>query len=194
MWRYPCMIVGYVRLGLLALALLVSFWAEGDWRLKIGVGCIIALSYSLDLLDGYLARKYNQVTHVGSLFDLTIDLTTHTVVWLRSGFYLAGLLVVLEWSTGLFIAAVSSRPESHWKSNFTTARPRLIQAYFQRGQHNWLSAYGNIAHGLFPLVWYLGLTHPIFYLLVTPGALLYEIVTIYMLYAMAQVLAEESSS
>ena len=193
-WLYPSTFVGYVRLALLGGALAWHYWwnttAEEDW-LRLGFVILVGLSRLLDLFDGYLARKFNQISSFGTLFDLWIDLLTHTVVWVMSGLYGGMSLVVLEWTTGLYIAAFTIRSETDWKNRLIESGSRLIRVYFDRNQRNLLSAYGNIGHFTVPMALYIGFSGAWLYYLFVPGLILYEVITLLMLYGLLKVLAEQ---
>lgn len=184
-WLYPATLVGLARLTLVVGAVTAHLLLPdrfSEWSVVLVVA-LLSLSRLLDLADGYLARRFNQTTAFGSLLDLALDLISHTTVWLLSGFFLAPLLIVLEWTTGLFVAALVLQPAGHWKTKLTTSGPPLIRAYFRQQQRNLLSAYGNIAHFVFPTALYLHL--PSGWLWVAlPGLLLYEGVTFWMLIAL----------
>src|SRR5262245_19152764 len=110
---YPCTLVGYMRLALLISAVWFHlFWGgeqDSFWARTVVVG-LIGLSLLLDGVDGSLARRHGHTSRFGVLFDLTIDLSTHTVVWILSGFYLATLLIILEWNTGIYTVALLGLP------------------------------------------------------------------------------------
>lgn len=192
---YPCTVVGYVRLVLLVSAVsLHLFTIENGselWR-KVTIAGLLGLSCLLDGIDGYLARKYGHTSLFGALFDLTLDLSTHTVTWFLSGFYLAMLFLILEWATGLYIAAFSMQPETSWKTVVTKKGPPLIDYYFSNHQRNLLSAYGNISHFALPAALYLQLSVTWAYYLLWPGLILYELVTLYLLYTFITILVKNS--
>ncbi len=192
-WLYPSTFVGYTRLMLLGSALVWHFWwtAAAEPWLRLGFVVLVGLSRLLDLLDGYLARKFNQISFFGTLVDLWIDLLTHTVVWLVSGFYGGLGLAALEWTTGLYVAAFALRSDTGWKTMLVKTGPGLIRLYFARNQRNFLSAYGNIGHFITPMAFYAGYAGTWLYYLFVPGLILYEVVTLFMLYVMLKVLAEQ---
>jgi phosphatidylglycerophosphate synthase len=189
---YPCTIVGYIRLILLSSAIVwhvVVINLVETQQVQWGVALLTGLSLLLDLLDGHLARKFGQATSFGTLFDLAIDLITHTFVWIISGFYFAGVFIILEWTTGLYIVAFSMRPAAHWKNTLIDQGPLFIKLYFSANQRNLWSAYGNISHFVFPITLCLS-NAPIWLSFVTlPGLIIYEVVTLYMLYILVRVLA-----
>jgi CDP-diacylglycerol--inositol 3-phosphatidyltransferase len=157
------------------------------WRKTIIVG-LLGSSCLLDSVDGYLARRYGHTSEFGTLFDLTIDLSTHTVSWFLSGFYLAMLLLILEWATGLYIAAFAMYPGDTWKNVVIKKGPSLLGYYFSNHQRNLLSAYGNISHFALPMALYLQLSLTWAYYLLWPGLILYELVTLYLLYIFIKIL------
>jgi phosphatidylglycerophosphate synthase len=181
--RYPCTVVGYVRLALLCIALAVP--PASGMGLRLLFAALVGASVLLDLLDGYLARRWGHTSNFGVLLDLGLDLITHTLVWVRSGLPLAPAIIALELAAGLYVAAVSLQPGSHWKQELARSAPALIRRYFAHHQRNLLSAYGNVAHFVLPMALYIqgGATWLTYAAL--PGLLLYEAVTLYMLYAMA---------
>lgn len=186
---YPCTLVDYLRLVLVAGAL--SLYMTGDneeanlW-LRGSFVVLVVASRLLDILDGYLARKFNHTSRFGTLFDLTIDLLTTALVWFATGWYLAPALLVIEWLAGAFAILVILGPGAHWKTTFGDGSPRLIAAYFRNNQRNLLSAYSNICHSAFPLALYVGSLAAWISYLTLPGLVMYELVTLYMLYALAQ--------
>jgi len=176
---------------LVALAVTWHFFLAHNPALRVGFVMLVGLSLLLDLLDGYLARKFGHTSHFGTLFDLLIDLITHTTVWFVSGFVLAPALIIIEWAGGLYMAAFALQPNNHWKGTLAKQGPALIQAYFSRNQRNALSILGNIGHFLFPMALYLGLTQFWVYLLTLPGLILYELVTVYLLYLFMKLLVKQ---
>jgi phosphatidylglycerophosphate synthase len=194
---YPCTLVGYGRLLLLGLALITPKLFVGQlpepWP-GISFALLISGSLLLDLLDGYLARKFDHQTYFGTLFDLVIDLITHTLIWLASGFILAPAFILLEWSAGLYIAAFSMQSHVHWKTTLIDEGPRLMQAYFQNNQRNWLSAYGNIGHVVFPLALSISIAPLWLSWLALPGLLLYEAVTFYLLFVLNKILVARAAN
>ena len=194
-WLFPSTIIGYSRLGLLVAAIIVHlFFVNGEnlWP-RLSFVCLVGLSRLLDLLDGYLARRFSQTSYFGTLFDLLLDLVTHTVVWSVSGFFLATPLIILEWATGLYIAAFARQPSGHWKTVLIDRGPRLIKYYFSNNQRNVLSTYGNLAHFIFPMAIYMLLSTSLIYYLTIPGLILYEVVTIYMLFMLMRISARNGS-
>lgn len=76
-WNYAPNIVTYVRI-VLAIVFIGLYLASGVYGVhsvgaRWGAFVIFALAASTDKLDGYLARKYNQVTELGKLLDPIAD-------------------------------------------------------------------------------------------------------------------------
>jgi len=187
---YPCTLIGYSRLLLLSGAVTWRLLTTTDLpAMRFGVASLIGLSLLLDLLDGYLARKLGQTTQFGVLLDLAIDLISHTFVWAISGFYLAELLIILEWTTGLYIVAFSFKPGGHWKKTFTKAGPFWLRLYFSRNQRNFLSAYSNISHFIFPISLYLYQGAVWISYVALPGLVIYEAATLWMFWILLNSLA-----
>jgi phosphatidylglycerophosphate synthase len=190
---YPCNVVGYVRLGLVAIAILAHSLFDMGLTGRAVLVSLITLSLLLDGVDGYLARRLGHSTHFGSLLDLATDLVTHTAVWLMAGIPGAGLFIALEWTAGLFIVAeMGLNRASHWKERLLKHGPRWIRWYFARNQRNPLSLYANISHATLPLGWYLLGPHNILWLFL-PGLLIYEAATLYLLGLMARLTAQAES-
>lgn len=186
---YPCTLVDYLRLVLLAAALslyITSDYEAANLWLRGGFVLLVVASRLLDILDGYLARKLNHTSRFGTLLDLTIDLLTTALVWTATGWYFAPVLVAIEWLAGGFAILVILGPGAHWKTTFGDGSPRLISAYFRNNQRNVLSAYSNICHSAFPLALYLGSLTVWLAYIALPGLIVYELVTLYMLYALAR--------
>jgi phosphatidylglycerophosphate synthase len=195
---YPCNLVGYIRLGMLAgAALATALYPAAAWSLGGRLGLALWLAVSgliLDVLDGYLARKLGHATHFGALFELTIDLLTHTLVWQLSGLAIAPLFIALEWTTGLYIAAFATRPERGWKIALVERGPWLVRLYWKPLRLNWLTGYSNVAHFIFPIsLFVFGRLTWLGYLAL-PGLIIFEIVSVYMIYGFVKILVDEGSS
>lgn len=72
-------ILSYVRLMLIPVFMLQYLTAKdiGDYYIA---GIIIVFSGLTDLLDGYIARKFNQITELGKLLDPIADKLTQVAV------------------------------------------------------------------------------------------------------------------
>ncbi|QDV16285.1 CDP-diacylglycerol--glycerol-3-phosphate 3-phosphatidyltransferase [Gimesia panareensis] len=67
-WNLPNLIT--VSRLLLSLILFVIIYLEGWWKTS---ACLFILAAATDFLDGYFARKYNQVTTLGRIMDPFVD-------------------------------------------------------------------------------------------------------------------------
>ncbi len=195
---YPCNIIGYVRLAMLvATIILIAIYKNFHWdmslALRFGIAIWLALSLLvLDVVDGYLARKFDHVTTFGALFELTIDLLSHTFVWTLSGLTIAPLFIALEWTAGLYAAAFTMRPDESWKNTLIEKGPWLMRVYWQRTSSiNWLSVYSNIAHFLFPISLFVFSSFTWLSLVSLPGLIIFEVVTLYMVYVFLRLLVIE---
>ncbi|GAB4427690.1 MAG: hypothetical protein Kow0031_07780 [Anaerolineae bacterium] len=197
---YPCNLVGYIRLAMLVVAALVVMVYRGfdglpGPGLRWGIALWLAVSLLiLDVVDGYLARKLGHETKFGALFELTLDLLTHTFVWSLSGLAVAPLLVALEWSVGLYLAAFTLRPEAHWKSVLAHQGPWLVRLYWKPVRFNWLNGYSNLGHFIFPISLFV-FGGPIWLsYLALPGLVVFELVSAWMLLTLMKILVAEAAA
>lgn len=79
----------------LAAPLLAWLWLGQDWRIAgLALGTVVGLT---DQLDGYVARKLNQITELGGLIDQLGDLvfeSTCLLIGIISGHLWAGWLII----------------------------------------------------------------------------------------------------
>ncbi|BDR54805.1 CDP-diacylglycerol--glycerol-3-phosphate 3-phosphatidyltransferase [Bombiscardovia apis] len=76
-WNSPPNFVTYIRI-LLVLVFIVLYARSGAWGqnslgMRWTAATLFIVAASTDKLDGYLARKYNQVTELGKLMDPIAD-------------------------------------------------------------------------------------------------------------------------
>lgn len=80
---------------------LVIFWSANPFRVYWGMA-VLALAGLTDVVDGHIARKYNQVTRLGKILDPMADklmvITVMTSLFLIGRFplWLVGLILVKE--------------------------------------------------------------------------------------------------
>jgi len=193
---YPCNVVGYVRLLGLVVILGVVLFFEANGR-EMGVlfrfGLAIALlidSLILDIVDGYLARKLGHATKFGAVFELAIDLITHTTVWFLSGLTIAPLFIIIEWTCGLFIAVFILSPDESWKIYLREKGPWLVRVYWARPSINLLNNYSNAAHFVYPMTWFVFGEFNLLSGMALPGLIIFELVSLYMIYVFTLSLLE----
>ena len=77
-WNAPNTVC-VVRAGLIPIAV-VLLWLNNTTSRILGL-TLIVISFLMDALDGYLARKLNQKTTIGSLVDVIADRITEYMLW-----------------------------------------------------------------------------------------------------------------
>ena len=86
------------RLLLLWLVVIVACYAPPAWQL-VNVPLLITM-FATDGLDGYVARKYNQTSLFGALFDIAADRIVELTLWVA----LAYLRLIPLWVPLVFVA------------------------------------------------------------------------------------------
>lgn len=196
---YPCNIIGYIRLAMLAMAVgFIFFYDYKGWQLTYELRWYIAIwlfvgPSALDCIDGYFARKYGHTTNFGALLELTTDMLVHTTVWLLSGLKIAPFIIALEWSAALYVAAFSLQKEESWKQTLSQTGSRLIRYYFKPMKYNAFCEYCNLAHFALPVALFVSGEMTLFAYIMLPGLLVYEFVTIEMLQIFGRTILEQDS-
>lgn len=76
-WNSPPNLVTYLRIVLvlvfLCLDIAAGRWGAGDPRLRWVAAVLFVIAASTDKLDGWMARRYHQVTELGKLMDPIAD-------------------------------------------------------------------------------------------------------------------------
>ena len=103
-------VIGYFRLCLI----FAFIWCHNS-SLDLAILAYIT-SHFLDYLDGYAARKLNQVSKFGAQFDVIIDVIARGFAWVLIS-PLGFLVSCLEWLVFSFVG--TSGPQ--WKDQFTYA-------------------------------------------------------------------------
>ena len=86
------------RLLLLWLVVIVACYAPPAWQV-VNVPLLITM-FATDGLDGYVARKYNQTSLFGALFDIAADRIVELTLWVA----LAYLRLIPLWVPLVFVA------------------------------------------------------------------------------------------
>ena len=114
-------IVGYIRFMLLLIFLATD-------RIELYV-----VSYLLDAVDGYLARKFNQCTIFGSTLDMIVDRISSSVILLTRLYSSFNLFyVLLDWSSHFIHmqASLLGKSKSHKAMDYNSTI--LHYYYFNR--------------------------------------------------------------
>lgn len=86
-----------VRLLLLFLVLWLVHWTTG-W-LKLATMVLLIIVFVSDAFDGYVARKFNESSAFGAMFDIAVDRITELALWV----VYASLGMVPVWMPVVFI-------------------------------------------------------------------------------------------
>ncbi|XP_050409004.1 uncharacterized protein LOC126823971 [Patella vulgata] len=136
-------IIGYIRIGLA----LISFIL---WNYPFYFLLFYCLSVSLDCVDGYAARKFQQTSKFGAWFDVIIDLLSRGFLWCGLSKW-GYIIVMLEWMT--FVSTHSKGP--NWKET-SKDFPALVKSVMAGGFYTPLGMF--IISGLHVLpIWLYGL-------------------------------------
>jgi len=103
--------IGHIRLGL---SLLSLFFHP---RYPAFFVVIYFLCGVLDMVDGIAARRFNQSTKFGALYDTLADLITRTLLWTHVGYPLTATFIICwEWLCFTCAHTEATVSTSHWKS------------------------------------------------------------------------------
>ena len=132
------------RFMLLFLLVASAYAAPPAWQLANGP--LLLLIIGLDGVDGYVARKRNETSVFGSIFDIAIDRVVENVLWV----VLADLGLVPIWVAIVFITRASivdsiryaaiSRGETPFGSIHSQLGRVLVSGRFMRGLYGALKA------------------------------------------------------
>lgn len=132
------------RFLLLFLLVASAYSAPPAWQL--GNAPLLLLIIALDGLDGYVARKRNETSIFGSIFDIAIDRVVENVLWV----VLADLGLVPIWVAIVFITrssivdsiryAAISRGETAFGSIHSQLGRILVSGRLMRGLYGALKA------------------------------------------------------
>lgn len=76
-------LITLARFLLLFVLVAMAYWAPPQWQL-INAPLLVVI-ISLDGLDGYVARRRNETTVFGSIFDIAVDRVVENVLWIVLG-------------------------------------------------------------------------------------------------------------
>jgi len=132
------------RFLLFFLLVVAAYHAAPLWQLADAP--LLLLIIALDGVDGYVARKRNETSVFGSIFDIAIDRVVENVLWV----VLADLGMVPIWVAIVFITrssivdsiryAAISRGETAFGSIRTQLGRALVSSRFMRGLYGALKA------------------------------------------------------
>jgi CDP-diacylglycerol--inositol 3-phosphatidyltransferase len=138
--------IDYMRLALLILGVsMIDYWP------MIGMSLII-LSCLLDALDGYLARKLNQSSLLGSALDFSIDrmtlaAITAMLIHIEPTSWLFWVFIVLLDSGSHFMHLYASLPQSQMNhKQVADSETKLLKQYYSNKAILFLSC---LIHDLF---------------------------------------------
>jgi len=102
-------IIGFIITIASAVILIVGaeLGVKGDTKYITWFGIILLLAGVFDMLDGQLARKTNQITKFGALFDSVIDRYSEMVMFFGIAYYLVSFHYFLS-GVFAFIAMIGS--------------------------------------------------------------------------------------
>ncbi len=102
-------IIGFVITIASAIILVVGaeYGVRGETKYITWFGIVLLLAGVFDMLDGQLARKTNQMTQFGALFDSVIDRYSEMVMFFGIAYYLVAYHYFLS-SVFAFIAMIGS--------------------------------------------------------------------------------------
>jgi CDP-diacylglycerol--glycerol-3-phosphate 3-phosphatidyltransferase len=89
--------ITFIRLILLLVLVLSIYWADPSWQ-RVNMP-LLFLIMVLDALDGWVARKFNETSLFGAVFDIAVDRIVETVLWV----VLAHIGLVPVWAAIVFI-------------------------------------------------------------------------------------------
>jgi CDP-diacylglycerol--inositol 3-phosphatidyltransferase len=112
-------ILGYIRIVSAVFGLVIAT----PWNNPVAASFVWIFSASLDLFDGILARRLNQLSSFGILLDVIADNILRASLWIAaatankdSNFYsvVAIILISIEWIT-MVCTQLHANTNTHWK-------------------------------------------------------------------------------
>lgn len=133
--------VTFIRLILLLVLVLSIYWAEPSWQ-RANMP-LLFLIMVLDALDGWVARKFNESSLFGAVFDIAADRIVETVLWV----VLAHIGLVPVWAAVVFIvrgnivdtirnSMAASQGVTPFNMMHSPLGRLLVSSHFSRGFYN----------------------------------------------------------
>lgn len=134
-------LVTFIRLILLFVLVLSIYWAEPSWQ-RANMPLLVLIMV-LDALDGWVARKFNQSSLFGAVFDIAVDRIVETVLWV----VLAHIGLVPIWAAIVFIvrgnivdtirnSMAASQGVAPFGMMQSSLGRLLVSSHFSRGFYN----------------------------------------------------------
>ncbi|UJR13374.1 hypothetical protein I4U23_000391 [Adineta vaga] len=114
-------LIGYIRLCLLVFAW--YYFSQPSIFLPLYI-----IQVLLDGIDGWTARRFNQVSKFGAWFDVVIDNIGRGILWTRIS-SIGILITSIEWIT--FVALNSHGSE--WKSKLSSSNDLIVRNIMKNG-------------------------------------------------------------
>lgn len=133
--------ITFLRLILLLVLVLSIYWADPAWQ-RANMPLLIVIMV-LDAADGWIARKFNESSLFGAVFDIAADRIVETVLWV----VLAHIGLVPIWAAIVFIvrgnivdtirnSSAASRGVAPFEMMQSPIGRLLVGSRFMRGSYN----------------------------------------------------------
>lgn len=135
-------LITFLRLSFIGIVIALAYWAAPEWQTLNPL--VLVVVFLMDALDGYVARKRNEATLFGSIFDIAADRVIEIVLWLIA----ADLELVPLWVAIVFIVrgnlvdsirySAVSRGEAPYDMMHRKIGRFLVASRTMRGSYNTL--------------------------------------------------------
>lgn len=133
--------ITFIRLILLLVLVLSIYWADPSWQ-RANMPLLFFIMI-LDALDGWVARKLNESSLFGAVFDIAVDRIVETVLWV----VLAHIGLVPIWAAIVFIvrgnivdtmrnSLAASQGVAPFGMMQSPLGRLLVSSHFSRGSYN----------------------------------------------------------
>ncbi|GMP93791.1 hypothetical protein CsSME_00043491 [Camellia sinensis var. sinensis] len=128
-------IIGYIRVLMNCFAFYICF---SDKKL---FSVLYFVSFVCDALDGWFARKFNQVSTFGAVLDMVTDSLTVLITMSC----VSGLALLVYWPGLVFLSLLALDIASHWLQMYSTFLVGKVSHKDVKDSTNWLfkAYYGN---------------------------------------------------